>query len=417
MKNLVDKVNHRYAVFALIYLAWCISYVDRSAISYAAPAIAKDFTLSPASVGMIMSSFYLGYALMQIPGGRLADKYGSKAIIIAGLLAWSLFTGLTGAAWSFVSLLTIRTLFGFSEGLFPCASFQTVAEKFEKANRPKATTLLVSSNYLGMFVAPVIIAPMILYFGWRSVFHYIGLFGAAFAIFYWVFIRNSKGENIRVEEENISFRELVRMPLIWQILAIWFCINIINGGLESWMPTYLLTVRGLDLKTVSFVAPIPYLIAMATTAVGGWVIMKFFDGKEKYLLIFGTFFAAIFIYMMYTASTIATLVVFQCCVYFCKSVVFATVIALPAKALPKNLVGSGIGMVNVGGQSAAFVAPMVIGFIVSGTKSFDAAFWFLIAAATCAVFIALLVKPDSLRTSENAEGKVVVNTVEGEQQA
>jgi MFS family permease len=368
-------------------------------------------------MGMVMSSFYLGYTLMQVPGGRLADKYGSKYVIIAGLLAWSLFTGLTGVAWSFVSLLIVRTLFGFAEGLFPCASFQTIAEKFDKANRPKATTLLVSSNYLGMFAAPVIIAPMILAFGWRNVFHYIGIFGVVFAIFYFVFVRNSKTEPVKVNEEKVSFRALVRMPLVWQILFIWFCINIINGGLESWMPTYLLTVRGLDLKTVGFVAPFPYLIAMATTAVGGWTIMKFFDGKEKYLLMFGTLFAALFIYLMYTASSITTLIIFQCCVYFCKSVVFATVIALPAKALPRNLVGSGIGMVNVGGQAASFISPMTIGFILSATKSFDYAFWFLISAAIVAVFIAIFVKPNSIQNSEEDEVNFASETGERAQRA
>lgn len=91
---------------------------------------------------------------------------------------------------------------------------------------------------------------------------------------------------------------------------------------------------------------------------------------------------------MYKVETITVLIVYQSLVYFFKSFVLAAVVALPTKLLRDDQIGSGVGMVNLGGQSAGFVAPAVIGFIVAGTGSFDAAFGFLVAMTAMSVVVA-----------------------------
>jgi nitrate/nitrite transporter NarK len=154
------------------------------------------------------------------------------------------------------------------------------------------------------------------------------------------------------------------------------------------MPTYLLQQRGLDLKAVGLLTPIPFVLATISTAIGGWVMTRFFAEKEKYLLIGSSTLSGIFLYAMYKSETIAALIVFQSLLYFFKSFVLATVIALPTKLLRAHQIGTGIGMINFGGQSAGFVAPAVMGFIVSGTGSFDAAFGFLVVMTAIAVAVA-----------------------------
>jgi nitrate/nitrite transporter NarK len=95
---------------------------------------------------------------------------------------------------------------------------------------------------------------------------------------------------------------------------------------------------------------------------------------------------------MYKSETIAALILFQSLAYFCKSFVLATVVALPTKVLPNDQIGTGFGMVNFGGQSAGFVAPSVMGFLVAGTGSFDAAFDFLLVMTALAVVAATAIK-------------------------
>jgi len=393
MDAAVTKGKYKYLVLVLLYLGWCVSYIDRAAITFAATQIAGEFQLKPAELGVLLSSFFLGYSLLQLPGGWLADRFGSRPVIVISILLWSLFTGVTGMAWSITSLVVIRFVFGMGEGAFPAASVKGVAEHFTREERPKMSSLLMSSNYVGSMLAPLLIAPLILHFGWRAVFHTIGIAGLVFALVYWFCVRPVRHGAAGSKAINkAAFKALLQMPLMWQIVAVWFGLSIINKGLDSWMPTYLMTVRGLNLKAVGLLLPLPYIMAGLSTAIGGWVMVRFFDGREKILLIASSLLTAVFVYCMYTAATVEGVIAWQCLAYFFKSFVLATCIALPTKMLQAQLVGSGVGMVNLGGQMAGFISPLVIGFLVSAFANYDYAFGFLIAAALFSVLVSLFIR-------------------------
>jgi MFS family permease len=388
-------------VFILLYLGYMISYVDRAAISLALAHIGKDFNVGPAQLGVVLSAFYLGYAAMQIPGGWLADKFGSKRVVVVSIGLWSLFTVLTGLAWSLSALLVIRFLFGLGEGGYPSSAMKGVAEIYPREQRPKMVGLMISSNYTGSFVAPLIIAPLILWLGWRDVFLAIGLAGIVFAVFYALTVRRSVAvlEDIALPRaaSKVSVKELLRMPLIWKIVVVWFCLSLLNKGLDAWMPMYLLTVRGLDIKTVGMLVPLPFISASIATAMGGWLMTRFFDGKEKFLMMGSCVLTGVFVYGMYQAQTTTQVIVFQTVAYFFKSFVFATAFALPTKILSQRLVGTGIGMVNFGGQLAGFVSPMVIGFLVEYTGTYNSAFLFLFGAVVAAALVSTSISAQKIR--------------------
>src|SRR5581483_8522027 len=90
--------NKKYIILALLFLGWCLSYLDRMSMNVSIVQIAKEFHLSPTALGVVLSSFFAGYALMQIPGGWLADKYGSRKIVAVCIIFWSIFTVATGFA-------------------------------------------------------------------------------------------------------------------------------------------------------------------------------------------------------------------------------------------------------------------------------------------------------------------------------
>ena len=379
--------------FSLLYLAFCISYIDRAAISIALGQIGKDFNLQASELGIVISVFFLGYSLMQIPGGWLADRFGSKYVIVVSIALWSVFTVSTSFAWSLGSLIAIRLVFGIAEGSFPPAAIKAVAEMFSKDNKPKMTAFLTSSNYAGSMIAPLVMAPLILGLGWRHAFEVIGIAGVAFAVAYMLLVpgnpKPAPGQGERQGASNridwATTRMLLKTPFLWQLVVVWFGLSCVNKGLDSWMPLYLLQQRGLDLKSVGVLVPIPFLLATIATAIGGWVMTRFFPDREKYLLVGSASLTGLFVFAMYRSDSIATLIVFQSLAYFFKSFVLATVIALPTKVLHESQLGTGIGIVNMGGQIAGFIAPMVMGFLVSASGSFDTAFGFLIVMTAVAV--------------------------------
>ncbi|RPK09389.1 MFS transporter [Priestia endophytica] len=396
MHNSPAKSSGKYSVLAFLFLGWCISYIDRAAINIGIAAIGSEFNLSTTVLGVVLSSFFIGYAIMQLPGGWLADKFGSKKIIISAILIWSVFTIFTGLSWSLASLVVIRFLFGIGEGAYPSASLKGIAETFPKKERPRMASILMSSNYVGSAFAPLIIAPMILLLGWRETFFIIGAAGIIFVLFYWLFIKSpvqKEEKQSKKTVEKTSLKQLLKMPLMWQLVIAWFGLSMVNKGLDSWMPTYLMNVRNLDLKAIGILTPLPFVAAGIAMTIGGWMMDKYFSGKEKYLLISSASLTAIFLYLMYNASSVAMVITFQALVYFFKSFVFATVTALPQKMFSKDIIGSASGMINLGGQSAGFVSPLMIGILISAFNgSYDAAFWFLIASAGLSIISGLTIQ-------------------------
>ena len=170
MENKINKSRgSRFITFVLLYLGYMLLFADRTVMNISLAYIGKDFNVGAAALGMTASSFFLGYTIMQIPGGFLTDRLGSKRMIIVTLLLWSLLT-VTGIAWSLISLIVIRFLFGLAEGPYPSAALKQISEDYSEKEKSQATSALISSNYAGAAVAPLIILTIIAASGWRSSF-------------------------------------------------------------------------------------------------------------------------------------------------------------------------------------------------------------------------------------------------------
>ena len=389
--------ENRYVVFFFLYVGFCISYIDRSAIGLALPSISKDFALAPTQMGVVISAFFIGYSIMQLPGGWMADKFGSKSVILIALTLWSIFTFTTGHASSLAGLLFLRFVFGLCEGPYAGACYRGIAEYFPRELRPAFATGVLSSNYIGSAIAPIIIVPLILWFGWRGMFQALGCIGLVYVFFYAFFVKQVKP----AEEEKAGakkgskkeyFLKLLHFSIIWKLVVCAFCISCINKGLDAWMPTYLIAERGINLKAVGYVTPIPFMASFLSTAVCGWIMNKYFDRVEQYMIGICAVMTAVFLYLMYNAETLFWVVVFQCGVYFFKACILGSAVAIVLKIVTGNIAGSATMIVNMGGQVAGFISPVVMGYLVSVFNgSFNAVFYYLIGAASVYALSAFLI--------------------------
>ena len=393
--------ENRYVVFFFLYVGFCISYIDRSAIGLALPSISKDFTLAPTQMGVVISAFFIGYSIMQLPGGWMADKFGSKSVILIALTLWSIFTFMTGHASSLAGLLFLRFVFGLCEGPYAGACYRGIAEYFPRELRPAFATGVLSSNYIGSAIAPIIIVPLILWFGWRGMFQALGCIGLVYVFFYAFFYAFFVKQVKPAEEEKAGakkgskkeyFLKLLHFSIIWKLVVCAFCISCINKGLDAWMPTYLIAERGINLKAVGYVTPIPFMASFLSTAGCGWLMNKYFDKKEQYMIAICAVMTAIFLYLMYNAETLFWVVVFQCGVYFFKACILGSAVAIVLKIVTGNIAGSATMIVNMGGQVAGFISPVVMGYLVSVFNgSFNAVFYYLIGAASVCALSAFLI--------------------------
>lgn len=279
MENKINKSRgSRFITFVLLYLGYMLLFADRTVMNISLAYIGKDFNVGAAALGMTASSFFLGYTIMQIPGGFLTDRLGSKRMIIVTLLLWSLLTIVTGFAWSLISLIVIRFLFGLAEGPYPSAALKQISEDYSEKEKSQATSALISSNYAGAAVAPLIIVPIIAASGWRSSFVWLGIGGLGLMLIYYLLERPLKS----LKEESKTFKKIVWKDIdsrVWAFVIIGLALNIITKGLETWMPVYFLKEQGINLKNLAWLVPLPVISGGIAAFISGFVMVHFFKNK------------------------------------------------------------------------------------------------------------------------------------------
>jgi MFS family permease len=277
----------RYKVLALMFALTVITYLDRVCISATQGAMSKELGLDRVQMGQVFSAFILGYVLFEIPGGWLADRFGARALLTRIVIWWSLFTALTGAAWSYTSLLAIRFLFGCGEaGAFPgCAS--AISRWFPRAERGKAQAVILVGSRIGGAIASGLVIALMGIFGWRGVYVVFAAAGLFWAVAWTAWFRNSPEEHPSVsaaEREHIlanrgplsdhltvPWGRLLRSRNVWALGGMYSGYTYGLYFYLTWLPTYLQEGRGVNEADLGLYAGLPWLLASVSNVAGGWM--------------------------------------------------------------------------------------------------------------------------------------------------
>jgi sugar phosphate permease len=267
----------RYGVLGFTLLLTAIAYLDRVCISTAAPAMKADLGLNDAQMGRVFSAFTFAYALMEVPSGWLADRFGPRLMLTRIVIWWSVMTAVTGWAAGFVSLLFIRTLFGIGEaGCFPSMA-RAYARWLPPREHGRAFGLAVMTGALGGAVTQPLVVWMLQRMHWRHTFPVFGLVGVAWAVAWYWWFRDDPHRHASVNEaelrmigcapaaahERVPWARLLTNRSVWAVCLMYF--GVIYGWyfFLTWLPTYLIRARGFDLQHAGWLSSLP-LIGIAT---------------------------------------------------------------------------------------------------------------------------------------------------------
>jgi ACS family hexuronate transporter-like MFS transporter len=185
----------KWVIAVMLFIGGGISYLDRAALSVLAPLVVRDLKLDPASLGVVFSMFFVGYAVCCMAGGMAADRFGPRKVIICTMLVWSLFCGLTGVAISFASLLVIRLFFGMAEGPFLSTSSKIICNWFPVTQRSTGLSIAMSGTTLGGAIAGPIAGYLAISHGWRVSFAIIALFGVVWTLGFMFVAKDKPGRS------------------------------------------------------------------------------------------------------------------------------------------------------------------------------------------------------------------------------
>ncbi len=277
--------NLRWWVAGTIFLATTINYIDRQALSVAAPVIRKDLGLTNEQYGWIVSAFLLAYAIMQMVSGRLVDILGTKKGFSMAVVWWSIANMLHAFGTGMMSLGIFRFLLGIGEaGNYP-AAMKAISEWFPKKERTKAVGILNMGPGLGAIIAPPLMAWLILDFGWKMAFVITGVIGFLWLLLWrWVYYEPNKHPRITpielqlIQDGQEEETHTVKLPWlhyfkyreVWGLALSRFVSDGAFYFFVFWLPSWLADIKGFSLVEIGLFAWIPFLLSDVGSFVGGW---------------------------------------------------------------------------------------------------------------------------------------------------
>ncbi len=376
-------------ILGLLWTAFFVAYLDRTNISVAGPTMMKALDMSPQTFGYVLASFTAGYALIQIPGGLLADRFGAKIMLIIALVVWSVFTGLTGLTVSIGMLIAVRFFFGVGEGLEQGAQFKAIGDTFDSQERSVASGIFLTALALGpAFVAPVA-AATIAHSGWQTLFLLFTIPGVLVAALIWRFFPAVTGTGgvtaqAKASAPSGAFGRLIASPRSWLPFAAYLLFNVAFWGLLNWMPSYLSSTRHITLTALGYVASIPYLCGFAGLLILGYLGKGALYAYRPVLTAASYLLAGLGLYLAFTAESIVSSLFGLSFGAFFLYGAFAPFWAVALDLAPAEVRGAFSGFVNFGGQIGGFFSPIVVGTIVQNTKSYSGGFVFMIGGLVLA---------------------------------
>ncbi len=405
------RTRVRFVILLLIFLLTTINYADRATFSIAGSAAQKDLGLTSIQMGYILSAFAWAYVIGQIPGGALLDRFGTKPIYTLAILLWSLFTlvqgfaGLLAGGAVVAGLFAMRFLVGLAESPSFPGNARLVAAWFPGSERGTASAIFNSAQYFSLVVFAPLMGWLVHSFDWHSVFFVMGGLGVVAAWVFWKVVHSpvehpwvdrgeldhieAGGGLIRMEEKSVkasaftwhNVRQVISSRMLIGVYIGQYGINVLTYFFVTWFPIYLVKERGFSILNAGFAAAAPALCGFAGGVLGGvisdWLLKRTgsLDVARKVPLLIGMILASTIIACVYIQQGWLVIVV-MALAFFGKGVA-SLGWAVVSDTSPRELVGVTGGIFNTVGNSAGIVTPIVIGYIVAATGSFDGALWFV----------------------------------------
>jgi ACS family glucarate transporter-like MFS transporter len=430
----------RLFIVTMLFLVTTVNYADRATLSIAGAALSKEMHLDPIAMGYIFSAFGWSYVVAQVPGGWLLDRFGSRWVYAFSIMIWSMFTftqGWVGFLTGFTAvavLFTLRLMVGFAEAPSFPANARIVAAWFPDNERGTASAFFNSGQYF----ATVIFAPLMGWiahdFGWRYVFFVMGGLGVLVGLV-WIKTMYGPKEHPAISEAEFDYisqggalvdmdapkdaktpdsgpkwdhvRQLLSNRMMLGVYLGQFCINTLTYFFLTWFPVYLVKERGLSILQAGFVASLPALCGFFGGVLGGvlsdYILQKTgsLTAARKIPIVGGMLLSMSIIGCNYVDGQ-ALVVGFMALAFFGKGI-GALGWAVVSDTSPKQAGGVSGGLFNMFGNLSSVTTPIIIGYIVAATGSFNGALVFVglnaLVAAIAYLFIVGEIKRVQLKAA------------------
>jgi predicted MFS family arabinose efflux permease len=392
MQSATRPINRESTVVTILFFTWGTVFLDRMSQLYLAPYFAPEFHLTDAQVGFLASVVAVTWAISALLFGAVSDRFGRRAVLIPGVIIFSLLSWVSGIAHTFGQLIAIRALMGVAEG--PCWTVinAITEESSSPSRRGRNVGIVVSSAALiGLFVAPILTTQVAARFGWRWSFFVAGAPGLLMAFLLWKFVHepqrggNADGGHARSESLS-SYFSILKFPNVW-----FCCIG--SAGFMGWLflqnvfaPLYITGPAHQSGTTAGFLMGAAglgsFFIGLAGSSLSDRV------GRKAALLLAAVFSAilpiALCIPGMYSHLWLLATILFL--TQGGQAMAALVVVLMPAESVPPQFVATAIGMTTLVGEILGGAFAPALGGAMAEKHGLAAPLWM---ASACMILVIL----------------------------
>lgn len=391
----------RSFIALFLFTLTAINYLDRLALSMAARPVAQEFHLSPVQLGYLFSSYLWAYVLVSIPMGMLVDRFGARRTAAVGIAVWSAATACTGAGLNYLMLMASRFVMGGGEAVTnPCGA-RIVREWFPAAERGTVNAVFNAGAFAGPALSALIVGYLIQAVGWRLAFVAAGVIGfiwlAAWLRWFgqpervrWlpdderasiIAQRGMSHAGLRDHAGTAGLAALLRTRTLWGLALIGGADAYCSYLFLSWLPSYLQTARHLSLGTTSLYTAVPYATAFVISISVAQISDRFLKGsgvdtgRRRFFIAGSSLTAAALIASVPFVDSVPVLLGMIAVAIGCIATNTSQVFALTNDLLPDPRdIGKAMGFEVAAANVIGFLSPIVTGYVIAITASFDTAF-------------------------------------------
>ena len=421
--------NYRKFVLLIVFIMYTLVFGSRISIGVTIPALVSEFGMSNTEAGALSGFFFLGYFLTQVPAGLWIARSGCRVLVGVALCLMSLFLWLFGSMATLTWAGWYRLGLGVTQGPISVGGNSIIGQWFPPKEQSRAIAVMVSSTMLAPILFPPFCSWFIVNWGWRMMFQFFGVIGLVMAAGWVYYIRSCPEESTRcspAELAEIRSEELLdkletaglqnpflakmfitartvgvadtkrkllhSRDLLLTTLA-YFCFVSVFYGIITWLPSYFVNARGMDLISMGWLVAVPWVGALVGALTGGWVVDHWLGGNPLPVMIWGSVFTSASLYLFLAAPlsiywTIGLLLVFGLFV----GLTPAGFMTYPIRLATRGIYPIGMSVMNSGGNVGGFLSPLLAGMLLDRYGNVDAMFWYFIVCGLCSAGIAALVR-------------------------
>jgi sugar phosphate permease len=378
-----------FRLIPIAMIVYVISFMDRTNIGYAFAGIGRDFHVGKAAQGAAGGIFFIGYVVLQIPGGWLAEHWSAKKFIAIMICVWGVAAVLCGAVNNYDQLLVARFFLGVAEGGIWPAVLVLISHWFPVRERARAYSFWMANLAISSIITQPLSGWIVQAADWRALFYIEGALPFLIALPLWLvfvkdrprqaswcspaerdYIEASLARDNQNEPKHAPFSVIFRTAMVWRLVAVYFLIQVGFYGLNMWLPTLLKTLTKAGFGAVGLIAICPYVVAIGMMWFNGVLADRSTAYARHVLIPMVIASVSLILSVLIGASVLWLSVLFICLAMGGAMAYDGPFWAAASRTLPPVVVGGAMGLINALGNLGGYCGPFLGGYLQQTTGGF-----------------------------------------------